>query len=433
MRKINKLQSKLAIIPLLVLLISFVACEKDESAGPPSIHRVRVIPAAQADSIITQVRPGDMIVIEGVNLANAEHVFFNDFPATFNPIYNTATHLIIQVPGKTPTPDKDPNVTNEIRVVTKGGSASYTITIEPPPPSISRVVNENAKPGTTMTVVGSYFGSVKGIQLPGGLSVTDFTINTSETEISFVLPEEIGSTSGKLILESMYGNDTTASEINKITGMGVIHNSDDITNYWWNATRISNQGDTIPEDYTTFPESRGKFLINHIRNMKADDSEWYAEGRGAFYGGLPVVLDATALKGLNSADSLANYALKFEINTKVAWNNNFIFRITFNGKETGEFYTYNFEPYKDDITNLFDTRNKWVTITIPLSEFKEAINRYEQFPIKENANNLQTLGQIFDNEGKYYKSFIFRSTSSAAIPEMHFATDNVRIVRHKKD
>lgn len=203
-----------------------------------------------------------------------------------------------------------------------------------------------------------------------------------------------------------------------MTGIGIISNFDNINNQSWGFTEVTNNS-------TLFPNSTGSYLRNQFFNLELKATDvWWDAGRGIVFIGA-TVLDDAGKNLLNVVDAANRYALKFEINTKVAWNPNFIFRITFNEK-----YTYVYEPNLSVPNNIFFTENKWQSVTIPLNTFKEANKIYDQFPVKTNANSVRTLSELFNANGAY-TSLYFRTTVKAGvvIPEIHYAIDNVRVVR----
>lgn len=412
----RKIFSTTLAFAVIIALAGIISCTKNDIGGVPVIERVRVTNPALKDSNISNAVPETFIVIEGRNLANAQQVLFNGFPAYFNPAYNTNTHIFVSIPSSTPTPDRDPRVTNAITVITSGGEVVYSFNIIPPPPSITGIINENSKPGMKMVVNGRYFFSVNEVVLPGDKVVTDITKNAEGTQISFTVPADLGNTPGKLVLRSPYGTDTSDAEVNKMSGVGMISNFDNINNQSWGFTQVT-------DNSSLFPDNTGKYVRNQLFNLelKAVDA-WWEAGRGIVFNSTSVLDDA----GKASLSGSANrYALKFEINTKVPWDPNFIFRITFNEK-----YTYIYEPNLSVPTNIFHTENHWQTVTIPLGQFKEANKVYDQYPLKTNAQSVQTLDQIFNTNGAYSHLY-FRTTSKAGavIPEIHYAIDNVRVVR----
>ena len=408
---------------ILLLITTIVACKKDAESGggTPIITRIRPVEASLADSTLTSAKPGMFLVIEGKNLQNAKGIYINNQPVAFNPVYNTSTHIIIQVPGNIPTPDRFPDVNNMLKVITGGGEVEYNFPILPPPPMIDSIYNENPKPGTIMTIQGSYFFGVKEAIFPGGKISTDFSINETGTLLYAKVPADIGKVSGKLVLTSPYGNDTSSVLVNKMWGVGIISNFDDINLYQWNGTQVT-------DDASLFPDNTGKYLRNVITNLQAGyTSDWWKEGRGAVFGG-GKVLDDAAIAARENVDTLKNFALKMEINTLQPWDNDLIYRITFNSA-----YTYVlFRPAASSPNPIFHSQNKWVTITIPLSLFLSATNNYDQFPTGSNSTPVTKLSQLFDATGAF-TSLFFRTATFATGPveNMHYAIDNVRIERIK--
>ena len=63
---------------LIALLPLFAACSDDSSEGQPVIERVRLTNPEKADSAFTEGHLGQMILIEGQNLGNAQNIYINN-------------------------------------------------------------------------------------------------------------------------------------------------------------------------------------------------------------------------------------------------------------------------------------------------------------------------------------------------------------------
>ena len=399
-------------------LVGFYSCTKDNVGGPPVIEKIRVTNPALKDSVFDRALPGTFLVIEGRNLANAQKVLFNGMPAYFNPAYNSSTHIFVQIPAETPTPDLYPDVTNTITVVTSAGEVAYNFTIVPPPPLIQLVNNENPLAGEQITITGMYFHSVKEVNFPGGLKGTNIQKNDAGTQLTVNAPAGLTNATGpgKLELVSEYGNAKTIYDVNKISGPGVISNLDDVWNYSW---PNSGEIEMMPGLY---PNSHGKYLRWVVGPLPHNDNTWWNKYRGSHFAGTPQILEAGDNGG--SADS---YALKFEVNTR-NWNKDLTVRISFNEGA----YSYTFAPHLDYPDLKFNTNGKWITYTIPLNLFKVPKDEYGDYV--PSGANMSSVKDILDAEGKLKQNFYLRNKTIWQVPlteTVDLAFDNFRIVKIK--
>jgi hypothetical protein len=156
--------------------ILFFASSCQKEIGPPVITNVRTPDPATADSSVMKAFPGDYIVIQGENFEGLTHVYLNDYEAYFNPIYVTNTNIILQIPAGIPLKGADPAVSNEIRVVTPQGEASFGFKFLSPQPVISFLFFDvPASVDTLIKIYGSNFYEV--------LRVV-FTVNDQQIEVS---------------------------------------------------------------------------------------------------------------------------------------------------------------------------------------------------------------------------------------------------------
>ena len=408
---------------LILSSIFLHSCKKETNSGPPVITRVRVPDVSKADSSVLKARPGTSIIIEGRNLANAKEVLFNGYSAFFNAAYNTNTHIWVDIPPTTPTPDRFPDVTNTITVITANGQATYDFPVEPPPPSIDSVINENPAPGSTLIIKGRYFYSVKEVQFPDASTSKDVTVNEMGTQLQVKVPVGLNADAGKVILLSAYGNDTTDVLINKKDGIGIISNFDNTSYYSWGGTEVT-------DNATLFPENTGKYYRSSLLAIPSWDKQWWVAGRGAVFGTYNStwlkVLDNSAIAALDNTDTLKNFALKFEINTKTVWDKNLFFRISFNQK-----YGYAFQPWLYYISGVFNTENKWITFTIPLKDFKTVLKSNDHYPPDPKGIAVEKLSDLFNEKGEFTNMLFRTQTEATATTAMQFAIDNIRIVRMK--
>lgn len=388
------------------------ACKKDhnDSLGTPEIKRVRLLHPSLKDSTITAALPGTEVVLQGENIGGVVKIFFNDAEARFNPAYNTTTNMIVIIPRTAPTAATKPDVTNLIRMVTSHGETTFSFTLTPPKPNILWVKNENTIPGNQMTIMGENMFRIENISFPGGNVVNDFTASADGTQVLVTVPAGIGSESGRLFLKAVYGTDSSDGPVNKITGDGMISNFSKPTDYAWGVNNWSGWGAVVTAANDLFPGNREHYIQHNFGGVTAWEGTWWLNNRTGVFDSVKVFTSSDML-----TEPAANYALKFEINTKEAWKAGYIV-LRFNN-----LYANRWTPYLSLPGMTFNTENKWQTATIPLSEFR----------LNEGKGNAATfIGNLVAPTGKTLFNYRF-ITEVDPWPVFNAAFDNFRIVKIK--
>ena len=102
------------------------SCSKDDAAEKmPVITGVRVIDPTLADSTFTECTAGTSIVLMGRNLASTYEIYINDQKVTFQGTFVTDNNIILTIPSDIQLTGVNPDLKNEIRVVTREGVAVY--------------------------------------------------------------------------------------------------------------------------------------------------------------------------------------------------------------------------------------------------------------------------------------------------------------------
>ena len=394
-------------------LLVLSSCEKEEEfSGTPVITQVRLLNPEKKDSTFTKALPGTQVLVEGQNLGGVVRVLFNDYAAGFNTVYNTNNNLIVTIPSDAPTEATRPDVPNTLRLVTTHGEATYNFMLDIPPPTIAYIVNENALPGDSLVIVGSSLWLVDKVTV-GNQTITDVTSNADGTRLGMIMPD-LGTEPALVTIEAKYGTTTSRAPINLYAGPGVISNltadwesgEPSIFNWaWWGALR--------PNDEALFPGTRGAYLHSVFGGVGADNGGWWENNRAGNFNEAPVATAADLGK------PAANYALKFEINTKEPWTTAVCLL------RMGDNYAYRWTPFQGTANSTFHTNGKWQTVTVPLSEFKTAKDGKEG-----TGNNAVTLGSLLTGDGK--AAFTYRIVSeSEPIDVFNAAFDNFRVVALK--
>lgn len=192
---------------LALWLLAFVqtACTDDEGGQPVILSVTTTDPASEA---FTEAERGQMIVIVGEHLDGAKAVYINDQEVYLNPVYNTASHIIVTIPADLVLCAEDASLRGEIRVQTGHGEATYTFHILAPECWITEYRVERteqadgtlaAQPGTPITIYGKNFYDITRLWLSenesgtGGetYEMTGISVNKTFDEISATLPSSL--------------------------------------------------------------------------------------------------------------------------------------------------------------------------------------------------------------------------------------------------
>jgi len=352
-----------------------------ETPGVPTVHFVRY---ADKDVVITQAAMEETICIVGENLTSIHDIYFNDQPAILNTSFMTAHTLMVQVPKNLPTVQDD-----KMHLVTRDSSVVlYDFKVLPPVPKVEGMSCEWAKPGEKVTISGSYLFAPLTVQFPGAdpIEITTSTANAFEV----VIPE--GVQPGKIKVTTASGTGQSVFQYKDTRGM--LFDFDGMTgldNHGWNGhssydddgTGINGRffqfGDGVKELDGSWEESQFSFVYwpgswNEPENYM--DGSWYTPR-------LCDIVDFTGWK---------NMALKFEmlVPSSNPWSNTPMM-IVFGGVDLISFGAVTTDIYGNACagqnntymngneaprifympwaaTGSFDTGDKWITVTIPLSE-----------------------------------------------------------------
>jgi hypothetical protein len=162
----------------------FSSCDNDDTAsggsgGAASI--TSVAKAVEGDLVPTKVGdPKNYYIISGTGLSTVKKIYFNDFDTYFNPVLVTDTEIFVLIDEKTPYA----NASNQLKVVTAGGTILYDFVVAPPTPKFGSYNPINAAEGEVVTVYGDYF--LNPVVKVGTQDVP--VISSTLTEIKFKMP-----------------------------------------------------------------------------------------------------------------------------------------------------------------------------------------------------------------------------------------------------
>jgi hypothetical protein len=404
---INLSRTALALAVVLGCLV-MPSCKKDKLA-PPQVERVRLLDSTKRDSSFSKAFPGTFVVIEGRNFSGLLNVYINGMDAPFNAALNTDNNIVIRIPYNAPTAVTDPNVPNKIKIVTDHGEVEYDFQVVAPPPSITGASNENAKPGAVITLTGNNFWLLTNIVFPGNIATTNFTVNSSATEVTVTVPAAV-TAAGPIVANGQFGAGTSVFIFNnyKSPATGFLGNFEDNDPFfgwdWWGGIKENN----------AFPDNTGNYIrVKPANTINAGDGAWYQDNRAVLLAG------SAWLPTARLSDPITDYALKFEINTKIPWTaGSFMLAPNWNFDMLGRYAPWETAPNKQFVTN------GWQTVVIPLTAFRKGQGNYN--PSGAPAANI---GALTGGSNSAPLQIMFYNDGSTPITAFDVAVDNVRIVR----
>ena len=351
--------------------------------GLPAVHYVRY---ADKDVIIDQASMEENICIVGDNLTSVHDIYFNDQAAVLNTSFITEHALIVTIPKNLPTVQDD-----KMHLITRDSSVVlYDFKVLPPLPKISAMSNEWAKPGETVSVMGSYLFAPLTVQFPG-VDPVDITASTGD---AFDVQIPAGAQPGKIKVTTASG--TAQSIFMYQDSRGMLFNFDNDphpTNHGWHAMvietdatalsgnflRLGGPGITLDEDagwndgafsfeywpgdwddpvsYADSPRLTDFVDFSKWNNMGLkfemyipSSNPWKSGAMQVIIGGVDVVTDG------------AEGAIDIYGKVTAGANNKFI-----SGDGVPQAPRALYRPW--EATGSYDTGDKWVTVTLPYTSF----------------------------------------------------------------
>jgi hypothetical protein len=385
----------------------FFACQDDDNSRPPVIERVRLSDPSTAESSLEKATLGSTLAIVGRNLASTRAVYLNNYEVSVNAAYATNSYLLVNVPDSVPTIAKDPNVPNELRVVTNFGETTFPFQILPPAPQIQQISNEFVKAGESVTLYGKYFFFVDSVFVPGAPPMTSGLTSSSDgSSLTFTLPQGFDPTQGDVVVHSQSGSSQTSRATKFYTGTGIFENFDDIYPWGWGLNNQTNVTTTSPGNVIAPIDNKFALI-----NMTLPPSWGWSNDK---------VLDITDWGGAqifptayDAATPASSFDLKMEIAVVGSSLNGVVLQVNF-PRENGTFST------NVTLTDFVrSTDGKWYTVTVPLNSLATS-----------GGAKLGTYADVLSNgEGKTHEiQFVIANASVSALATT-MAIDNIRIVK----
>lgn len=359
---INRTTQLIFLFLVVSLMALLTSCEEDSgkfepTGGNPEVFYVRTTSPESADSLIVAAYMDNVICMVGSNLKSIRELYFNDQKAVLNTSFITDHTLIVNVPKTIPGV-----VSNKIYMVSEEDTVSYDFRVVVPSPVVKSMSCEYAHVGDEVTVYGDYFindpNVPLSIKMAGNVLVTEIT-NIEKTAVSFIVPE--GAQKGYLNVNSIYG--AGRSKFQYLDDRGMILDWDKLNaSGGWRSGVIRNDDpvEGISGDYVYFyGEMQGE--VGATWNEDGFSFNLWGDANGRQEGDL---FDTPITEAL----------MKFEINVPQAWSAGAMQMIfTPWGLVGTTSYIYEdvprgvWEPWAE--TGSYTT-DGWVTVSIPLTEFK---------------------------------------------------------------
>jgi hypothetical protein len=407
----------LFILPLALAGALLSSCDNEdelENGGEPTIYYVRVTSAESSDSLVTSAFLGNLVAIMGDNLAEARHLYFNDKEAILTPTFITNTSILVRIPNEAPI-----DINNKIKLVFRDGTELlYDFLVSIPPPEVLSMDLEYVPDGGTAYINGLYFFDVTPVKVEfsdgAGGFIPAQVVATTERRLEVVVPAGAGS--GPLKVTTNFG--VVESVLHFRDERNIILNYDEPGKTpvgSWRTGIIVSDENSLDGNYVKF-----EGVYNAGERTEGEGSPYESQ----FWGQASGRPESNLLPG-----EPTDYYLKFEVNVVewfgshlnicfAPWNhtgNQEIWGNDLNARAVWGPWEATGAPVKTD--------GQWVTVTIPMTEFKWAMGL--------------TGGQVTYTEMKFNKavtgslSMWVLSAPEANASPFKFYIDNIRIVPNK--
>lgn len=359
-----------------------VSCEDQPDAfvpaeGVPSVDFIRY---ADRDIVITQAFMQEAVCLVGNNLRSINQLWFNDQEAVLNTSYITDNTLVVSVPKTKATVRTD-----KIYMITAAkDTVTYDFVVLAPAPVVKAMSNEYAKEGEEVTITGQYFISPITIEFQGAV-IEEADMKLSETAATFKIPA--GTQPGVVKVTTASG--TTKAPFQYRDPRGLITNFD-------GGTDVVPQGWNFKGEYKSEGGVDGNYVELKSANVLDESGAWNEDYKIDFWcgnwNGDPMSVTSgpgTPICYVVDFTDFKNMALKFEIcipksnpwssgamqliftNSKNAandsWQNNTFVQSSASDPAGLDLCRGLWRPW--EATGEFHTDDKWITVTVPFSEF----------------------------------------------------------------
>ena len=354
-------------------------------------------PPAPTITAISNVfaNPGDSVYLYGTNLVLVQQLVYGGSQISSFKSSVDGTALGFLMPATTPT--------SQIIVTTKSGTAKDIINATP---TITGISNEDAAPGDSVYITGTYFNSIQSLSF-GGTSITSFKSSKDMKTIAFVMPALTSTpTGGPVSVTTKFGTAASFYNVEDFVD-GVFQNWDNVNGYPWGLSNTSN---------SDYPGSTGWFGELNDTGVGPNDFSWWGGGRGVNMGGNQWV------PASDISNSPANYAVKFEIYVpqSTPWTGGALY-VAENYSFT---YVARYAPWTlsggGTITPF--TTHGWQTVTIPLSSF-----------LTKNGTGtpVPSILSLVGSSGNTGMNIWYINDGTTTVKSFALGIDNIRVVKIK--
>jgi hypothetical protein len=381
-------------------------------------------PAAPTITAISNVfaNPGDSVYVYGTDLFLVQSLSYGGATISSARLSFDGTAIGFKMPSPAPT-------SGEVSITTKSGTATFKIVALP---TITGISNDNASPGDSVYVYGTYLKGIQSVTFSGA-TISSFVSATDGSSVAFIMPTI--TTSGPASITTSFGTATTAYNVYNIYNVqfvgvattGVLANLEWGNAFgwsWWGGVKYTT-GNTAWGGITDFngvlgssTNSQFAYFNSGIMNSGDGTSSW--PGTYTFPIGA-----AQWIPTANLSDPVGNWAIQFEMSVAHPWNGSTLcFESGFAGN-----YVARYEPWQISAsgTKAFSTKG-WQTVTIPLSSFRAEDSKLG----KGKGVSVASLNDLLGGTGNTgLNIYLHNFSTSPTATGFYAAFDNIRVVKIK--
>jgi len=366
-------------------------------------------PAGPTVTAISNVfaNPGDSVFIYGMNLVLVQQFSYGGSTISSFRSNIGGTSLGFVMPAQTPT--------DQVLITTRSGTVNFKIVATP---TITGVSNENANPGDSVYIYGTYLKNIQSLSF-AGTTVTSFVSSSDGSSVGFVLPKL--TQSGPVSITTKFGTATTVYNVSDIA-TGALSNWEwsGVFNWkWWGGAALysGNPSSGWPPYNPDFPGNSSQYMVLKTGSL--------ISGEGNTYSNYAILLNAAQwVPTAHLSDPVSNWAFKFEVSIPRGWNGG-----TIDIQSSPGTYVARWEPWQlsSATTAPYSTKG-WVTVTIPFSSF-----RAKDPTLGEGKGaSIYTIADLLGATGKSECTLYIHNYGTSSTPTGFYgAFDNLRVVEIK--